>query len=205
MAGPAVAAASATAEGWFVPKLLARVLAIPWIADPRREGLRKLLAHPAGPFTSASPPTRRAAGGASPGRWRTPANATGAAHAARLAPPFTALPPLPASRAVHFWAPTTKWLISLANLSDLYRPVESISLPQQAAISTTGIIWSYYATQVIPFNTNLLTVNVFMAGTGLWHISRIVKHSMAGGADAAIIAPTAAAPAPAAAAPAQHR
>ena len=59
--------------------------------------------------------------------------------------------------AVHFWAPTAKWLISLANIADLYRPVEKMSVPQQVAITATGIIWSYYATQITPVNYNLLT------------------------------------------------
>jgi len=80
--------------------------------------------------------------------------------------------------AVHFWAPTTKWLISIANIADLARPVEKMSLPQQAAITATGIIWSRYATQIKPVNYNLLSVNAFMAGTGIWHIARIVRHKM---------------------------
>ncbi len=46
-------------------------------------------------------------------------------------------------------------------------------------MTATGLIWSRYATQITPVNYNLLTVNAFMAVTGLWHISRIVKHKMA--------------------------
>ena len=69
-----------------------------------------------------------------------------------------------------------------------------MSLPQQAAITSTGVIWSYYATQVIPFNTNLLTVNIFMAGTGIWHVSRILQHQW-GGQPVAASAAAAAAPA----------
>ena len=33
---------------------------------------------------------------------------------------------------VFFWAPTFKWGISLANIADINRPVENISVPQQA-------------------------------------------------------------------------
>lgn len=33
--------------------------------------------------------------------------------------------------AVHFWAPTFKWGISLANIADINRPADKISLPQQ--------------------------------------------------------------------------
>lgn len=32
---------------------------------------------------------------------------------------------------VHFWAPTIKWAISLANLADMRRSPENISLAQQ--------------------------------------------------------------------------
>jgi hypothetical protein len=32
---------------------------------------------------------------------------------------------------VHFWAPTIKWAISLANLADMRRPAENISVAQQ--------------------------------------------------------------------------
>ena len=91
-------------------------------------------------------------------------------------PPF--IHPIPLS-AVHFWAPTAKWMISLANIADLYRPVEKMSVPQQCAITATGIIWSYYATQITPVNNTLLTVNLFMGGTGIWHLSRIVQHKWA--------------------------
>lgn len=33
--------------------------------------------------------------------------------------------------AVFFWAPTFKWGISFANIADLQRPPEKVSLPQQ--------------------------------------------------------------------------
>jgi hypothetical protein len=100
--------------------------------------------------------------------------------------------------AVHFWAPTAKWMISIANIIDLGRPVENMSLPQQlgeyaapcgnlypvgskksssiyAAVTATGIIWSRYATQITPVNYNLLSVNAVMAATGIWHLTRIAK------------------------------
>jgi len=32
---------------------------------------------------------------------------------------------------VHFWAPSFKWGISLANIADFNRPAEFISVPQQ--------------------------------------------------------------------------
>lgn len=45
-----------------------------------------------------------------------------------------------------------------------------------AAVTATGIIWSRYATQITPVNYNLLTVNVFMAATGIWQLYRIASH-----------------------------
>ena len=74
-------------------------------------------------------------------------------------------------------------MITAANIADLWRPVEKMSFAQQIAIASTGVIWSRYATQIVPVNYNLLTVNTFMAVTGLWHVGRIVKYRM--GADAA--------------------
>eukprot|EP00195_Chlamydomonas_chlamydogama_P013810 CAMPEP_0202898718 /NCGR_PEP_ID=MMETSP1392-20130828/7164_1 /ASSEMBLY_ACC=CAM_ASM_000868 /TAXON_ID=225041 /ORGANISM="Chlamydomonas chlamydogama, Strain SAG 11-48b" /LENGTH=185 /DNA_ID=CAMNT_0049584721 /DNA_START=107 /DNA_END=665 /DNA_ORIENTATION=+ len=71
-------------------------------------------------------------------------------------------------KTIHFWAPTFKWGISLANIADMQRPPEKISLPQQCAITATGIIWSRYSTQITPVNYNLLAVNAFMAVTGMY-------------------------------------
>ena len=34
--------------------------------------------------------------------------------------------------AVHFWAPSAKWLITFANIADIQRPVEKLSLEQQS-------------------------------------------------------------------------
>jgi len=180
---------AAQAEGWIVPKIQARVLALPIVA--RSETLRKMLAHPAGPFTSES---ARAASRHTTASFAAAAAAAGPSRASASLHSSRGM--RSSARAVHFWAPTTKWLITLANISDLYRPVESMSLPQQAAITSTGVIWSYYATQVIPFNTNLLTVNIFMAGTGIWHVSRILQHQWGGRAAPAAVSAAAAAPAP---------
>ena len=35
------------------------------------------------------------------------------------------------SLTVHFWAPTAKWFITAANIADINRPVEKLSVPQQ--------------------------------------------------------------------------
>jgi len=53
-------------------------------------------------------------------------------------------------KTIHFWAPTFKWAISLANLADLQRPPENVSYPQQIAVTATGLIWSRFSTQITP-------------------------------------------------------
>ncbi|GIL71319.1 hypothetical protein Vretimale_2830 [Volvox reticuliferus] len=82
-------------------------------------------------------------------------------------------------KTIHFWAPTFKWGISLANIADLDRPADKISLPQQCAITATGIIWSRYSTQITPVNYNLLAVNAFMAVTGAYQLFRKISYDMA--------------------------
>jgi len=57
-----------------------------------------------------------------------------------------------------FWAPTFKWGISIANISDMKKPTEQISLPQQLAVACTGIIWMRYSLVITPVNYNLFSV-----------------------------------------------
>lgn len=162
MAAPA--AANAAATGFIVPKIQAAVMDLSFVkATPK---LAAILGHPAGPFTIEF---FSAIIVSSAGYKRS-----GAASY----PLFPFLSVTLFTRAVHFWAPTAKWLISIANIADLARPVEKMSLAQQTALTATGIIWSRYATQITPVNYNLFAVNLFMAGTGIWHIGRIAKHRM---------------------------
>uniref|UniRef100_A0A0E0EKL1 Mitochondrial pyruvate carrier n=1 Tax=Oryza meridionalis TaxID=40149 RepID=A0A0E0EKL1_9ORYZ len=77
--------------------------------------------------------------------------------------------------AVHFWAPTFKWGISIANVADFAKPPEKISYPQQVAVACTGVIWSRYSMVITPKNWNLFSVNVAMAGTGLYQLSRKIR------------------------------
>lgn len=91
-------------------------------------------------------------------------------------------------KTIHFWAPTFKWGITIANIADLQKPPEKVSYPQQCAVTATGIIWSRFSTQIVPVNYNLLTVNAFMAVTGIMQLTRKVRHDMAAkdaGSDAA--------------------
>lgn len=82
----------------------------------------------------------------------------------------------PIALLVHFWAPIMKWGISLANLADMRRSPETISLPQQTAVALTGLIWSRYSLIITPKNWNLFAVNMFMGGTGLTQLYRKITY-----------------------------
>ena len=73
---------------------------------------------------------------------------------------------------IHFWAPMSKWLLSATNVLDFDRPVANISISQQIALCTTGLIWSRYAMVIIPKNWNLMLVNLTLASTGSYHLAR---------------------------------
>lgn len=77
---------------------------------------------------------------------------------------------------IHFWAPTFKWCITLANIADFQRPADLVSYPQQIAVTATGLIWTRFSTQITPVNYNLLAVNAFMAATGLYQLSRKIAY-----------------------------
>ncbi|KAK9014490.1 hypothetical protein V6N11_005645 [Hibiscus sabdariffa] len=79
-------------------------------------------------------------------------------------------------KTIHFWAPTFKWGISIANIADFAKPPEKLSYPQQIAVTATGVIWSRYSTVITPKNWNLFSVNIAMAGTGIYQLSRKMKH-----------------------------
>uniref|UniRef100_M4EL05 Mitochondrial pyruvate carrier n=1 Tax=Brassica campestris TaxID=3711 RepID=M4EL05_BRACM len=53
-------------------------------------------------------------------------------------------------KTIHFWAPTFKWGISIANIADFQKPPETLSYPQQMVITGTGLIWSRYSTVITP-------------------------------------------------------
>ncbi|KAJ7568926.1 hypothetical protein O6H91_01G053400 [Diphasiastrum complanatum] len=78
-------------------------------------------------------------------------------------------------KTIHFWAPTFKWGITIANIADFSKPPEKLSYPQQLAVTATGVTWSRYSTVIRPKNWNLFTVNVFMGATGIYQLSRKIK------------------------------
>eukprot|EP00922_Rhytidocystis_sp_ex-Travisia-forbesii_P037710 GHVS01056167.1.p1 GENE.GHVS01056167.1~~GHVS01056167.1.p1 ORF type:complete len:164 (+),score=26.33 GHVS01056167.1:252-743(+) len=91
---------------------------------------------------------------------------------------------------IHFWAPSFKWAISIANLSEISRPAELLSPGQQTAVAATGIIWCRYSMVIVPVNWNLFSVNVAMAVTGSYQLYRIIsKRFFDAPGDAAAAAP----------------
>ena len=46
--------------------------------------------------------------------------------------------------AVHFWAPTFKWGINIANIVDFTKPLEKLSYPQQIGINMNAHAFIYY-------------------------------------------------------------
>ncbi|KAI9484620.1 mitochondrial pyruvate carrier [Zychaea mexicana] len=81
-------------------------------------------------------------------------------------------------KTIHFWAPAMKWALVIAGISDLQRPAENLSLPQNLSLVATGLIWTRYSMVIIPKNITLGTVNVFVAGTGLMQVARIMNYRM---------------------------
>lgn len=73
-----------------------------------------------------------------------------------------------------------KWGLVVAGLSDINRPASQLSASQSGALSITGLIWTRYSTQITPVNYNLLSVNAFVAATGLYQLYRIYKYNYHG-------------------------
>jgi hypothetical protein len=48
-------------------------------------------------------------------------------------------------------------------------------MSQSAALSATGLVWARYSMVIIPKNYSLLSVNVFVALTGLYSLARAIK------------------------------
>ncbi|CCX15853.1 mitochondrial pyruvate carrier [Pyronema domesticum] len=82
-------------------------------------------------------------------------------------------------RTVHFWAPVLKWGLVIAGISDFYRPVEDLSINQNAALTATGLIWTRWCLIIKPKNYPLAAVNFFLGTVGAVQVSRILMHHQA--------------------------
>ncbi|KAF5289047.1 hypothetical protein FQA39_LY03926 [Lamprigera yunnana] len=79
-------------------------------------------------------------------------------------------------KTVFFWAPTFKWGLVIAGISDMARPAESLSVPQTLALASTGFIWSRYSLVIIPKNYYLFSVNLFIGITQLYQLTRAIRY-----------------------------
>ncbi|BBG99938.1 Mitochondrial pyruvate carrier 2 [Prunus dulcis] len=88
--------------------------------------------------------------------------------------------------AVHFWAPTFKWGVSIANIIDSSKPPEQLSYVQQSeifvipilfspALTCNGLIWARNSLIITPKNWNLFSVSIGMAATSMFQLSRKIQ------------------------------
>lgn len=76
---------------------------------------------------------------------------------------------------IFFWAPTSKWLLSVNNIIDLNKPTDKMSLSQQLALTSTGLIWTRYSFVITPINYNLAIVNLVLGITSGYHLLRKIR------------------------------
>ena len=76
---------------------------------------------------------------------------------------------------IHPWPPVTKLFLSMASLTDLFKPTDKISLFQYAALTLTGLIFSKYGMLITPINYPLTGVNILLFLSSGWHLSRKIK------------------------------
>ncbi|XP_065202360.1 mitochondrial pyruvate carrier 2-like [Planococcus citri] len=79
-------------------------------------------------------------------------------------------------KTVFFWAPVFKWGLVIAGIGDLQRPAEKISVSQSSALAATGVIWSRYSLVIIPKNWSLFSVNIFVAITSIYQLTRAIRY-----------------------------
>ncbi|KAK9475119.1 mitochondrial pyruvate carrier [Dipodascopsis tothii] len=79
-------------------------------------------------------------------------------------------------KTIHFWAPVMKWALVFAGISDLQRPVESLSGTQQIALFATGAIWTRWCLIIKPKNYLLASVNFFLGSVAAVQLSRVYMY-----------------------------
>ncbi|XP_019867595.1 uncharacterized protein LOC109596485 [Aethina tumida] len=79
-------------------------------------------------------------------------------------------------KTIFFWAPTAKWGLVIAGLSDLLaRDPHVTSINQTAVLALTGLIWSRYSLVIIPKNWNLFLVNFFVFLVQSYSVTYAIK------------------------------
>ncbi|KAK9380139.1 UPF0041-domain-containing protein [Kockiozyma suomiensis] len=79
-------------------------------------------------------------------------------------------------KTIHFWAPVMKWALVFAGISDLNRPVESLSGTQQIALFATGAIWTRWCLIIKPKNYLLASVNFFLGAVAGVQLTRVLNY-----------------------------
>jgi hypothetical protein len=69
-----------------------------------------------------------------------------------------------------------KWGLVIAGASDLARPASQLSLNTNAALMTTGLIWTRWCFVIRPQNIFLATVNFFLFLTGATQTTRVLMY-----------------------------
>ncbi|KAK9244135.1 hypothetical protein V1506DRAFT_542322 [Lipomyces tetrasporus] len=80
-------------------------------------------------------------------------------------------------KTIHFWAPVMKWALVFAGISDLNRPVESLSGTQQLALFATGAIWTRWCLIIKPKNYLLASVNFFLGTVAGVQLTRLFSYN----------------------------
>ncbi|XP_019867596.1 uncharacterized protein LOC109596487 [Aethina tumida] len=79
-------------------------------------------------------------------------------------------------KTIFFWAPTAKWGLVIAGLSDiLVRDPLVTSINQTTVLAGTGLIWSRYSLVIYPKNWNLFFVNLFMSILQSYSMLKAIK------------------------------
>ncbi|AGO12151.1 AaceriAEL210Cp [[Ashbya] aceris (nom. inval.)] len=81
-------------------------------------------------------------------------------------------------RTVHFWAPTLKWGLVIAGISDMQRPVERVSGTQNLSLMATAVIWTRWSFVIRPKNYLLASVNFFLGLTASYQLARIAQYRL---------------------------
>ncbi|KAK7208350.1 hypothetical protein BZA70DRAFT_273511 [Myxozyma melibiosi] len=79
-------------------------------------------------------------------------------------------------KTIHFWAPVMKWALVFAGISDLNRPVETLSGTQQIALFATGAIWTRWCLIIKPKNYLLASVNFFLGAVAGVQLTRVFNY-----------------------------
>ena len=80
------------------------------------------------------------------------------------------------SRAYHTNVQTLQWGVVLAGAADFARPASSLSITQNLALMTTGMIWTRWCFVIKPKNYFLASVNFSVGLVGLAQVIRVVNY-----------------------------